>query len=255
MVRKLMLKVDNLLLPAEVYFPEAGKDTYPAVCLCHGIPSGQPNPSDDRGYPALAERFCAAGFITFIFNFRGTGQAQGNLDIIGWTRDLKASIDYLVSLDTVEKSRLYLLGSSAGAAVSIYVAANDPRVCSVATFACPGEFNFLADKKRVKAVIDHFRSIGLIRDKDFPASVDEWLNGFSEVSPLRWVDRISPRPILLIHGEKDDLVPVEHAFNLYKQAREPKELVIIPGAGHRLRFEEKAITTALNWLEKQSAQP
>jgi len=252
MKRSFTLKVDNIHLPGEIYLPETAKRPCPALCLCRGIPSGQPSPSDDKGYPGLAERFCAAGFVTLIFNFRGTGLAQGNLDMLGWTRDLKAAIDYLASLDEVDKSRLCLLGSSAGAAVSVYVTANDPRVSSLVTFACPANFGFLADKQRAKALIDHFRSIGLIRDKDFPPSVDGWLDGFNTVSPLRWIGRISPRPLLLIHGDKDDLVPVEHAHTLYEHAREPKELVIIPSAGHRLRLEEKAITTALNWLKTKS---
>jgi fermentation-respiration switch protein FrsA (DUF1100 family) len=47
-------------------------------------------------------------------------------------------------------------------------------------------------------------------------------------------------------------VPVEHAYRLYEKAGEPKELVIIPDAGHRLRLEEKAITTALDWLKAKS---
>ncbi|MGA7677918.1 MAG: alpha/beta fold hydrolase [Dehalococcoidia bacterium] len=252
MKRDFTLTIDNLRLPGEVYLPETSKRPCPALCLCHGIPSGQPGSSGDRGYPGLAERFCAAGFVTLIFNFRGAGQAQGNLDMLGWTRDLKAAIDYLISLDEVDKSCLCLLGSSAGAAVSVYVAANDPRVSSLVTFACPAEFSFLTDKQRAKATIDHFRSIGVIRDKDFPPSADEWLDGFNAVSSLHWIDRISPRPLLLIHGDKDDLVPVEHAHKLYEKAGGPKKLVIIPGAGHRLRLEEKAITTALDWLKAKS---
>jgi len=248
MKRNFTLKADNLHLPGEVYFPEATSKPCPALCLCHGIPSGQPGSSDDTGYPGLAERFCAAGFITLIFSFRGAGQAQGNLDMLGWTRDLMAAIDYLASLPEVDKSRLCLLGSSAGAAVSVYVAANDPRISSLVTLACPAEFNFLTDKQRAKDTIDHLRSIGVIRDAAFPPSVDDWLAGFSTVSPLKWVDKISPRPLLLIHGDKDDLVPVEHANKLFERAGEPKKLVIIPDAGHRLRLEEKAITTALDWL-------
>jgi fermentation-respiration switch protein FrsA (DUF1100 family) len=249
MKRTFNLKVDNLRIPGEVYFPETICKPSPALCLCHGIPSGQPGSSNDRGYPGLAERFCAAGFITLIFSFRGAGEAQGNLDMLGWTRDLKAGIDYLASLEEVDKSRLCLLGSSAGAAVSVYVAANDPRVSSLITLACPAEFSFLTDKQQARATIDHFRSIGVIRDAGFPPSVDGWLTGFSAVSPLKWIDKISPRPLLLIHGEKDDLVPVEHARNLFERAAEPKNLVIIPGAGHRLRLEEKAVNAALDWLK------
>ncbi len=247
--KSVALKADNLDLVGKVYFPEAMDEPYPAICLCHGIPSGQQPSPEDSGYPGLAQRLCAAGFVTLIFNFRGTGQSQGNLDMLGWTRDLKAAIDYLVSLEKVDKSRLCLLGSSGGAAVSVYVAANDPRISSLVTFACPAEFSFLTDKQRAMATIDHFRSIGVIRDTDFPHSMDEWLEGFSAVSPLRWIDRISPHPLLLIHGDKDDLVPVEHAYKLYERAGEPKELVIIPDVGHRLRLEEKAMTTALNWLK------
>jgi hypothetical protein len=167
MKRNFTLTVDNLRLPGEVYLPETTKRPCPVLCLCHGIPSGKSDPSD-KGYPGLAERFCAAGFVTLIFNFRGTGLAQGNLDMLGWTQDLKAAIDYLASLDEVDKSRLCLLGSSAGATVSVYVAANDPRVSSVVTFACPANFGFLANKQQVNSLLDHFRSIGLIRDADFP---------------------------------------------------------------------------------------
>jgi len=249
MKEKLTLSVDNLSLPGEVYLPDTTGRPCPALCLCHGIPSGQPASSDDAGYPGLAEKFCAAGFITLIFSFRGAGEAQGNLDMLGWTRDLMAAIDFLAGLDEVDKSRLCVLGSSAGAAVSVYVAANDPRVSSLITFACPAEFSFLTDKKRAKATIDHFRTIGVIKDTSFPPSEKEWLNGFSTVSPLKWIDKISPRPLLLIHGEKDDLVPVEHARKLFERAGEPKKLVIIPGAGHRLRLEEKAVNTALDWFK------
>lgn len=202
----------------------------------------------------MAERFSAAGFVTMIFNFRGTGEAEGNLDIRGWIRDLKAAIDHLVSMEEVDKSHLGLLGSSAGAAVSVYVAASDHRVSCIATFACPADFSFLADKQRVRATIDHFRSIGVIKDDDFPASIDEWLDGFDITAPIRWIKRISPRPILLIHGERDDLVPLAHAHSLFHKAGEPKELLIIPGAGHRLRLEEKAVTTTIDWMRTKLFQ-
>jgi dipeptidyl aminopeptidase/acylaminoacyl peptidase len=250
MKKDITLTVDNLRLPGEVYFPETAKSRCPALCLCHGIPSGQPATSGDTGYPGLAERFSAAGFITLIFNFRGAHGAEGNMDMLGWTRDMTAAIDYLAALEKVDESRLCLLGSSAGAAVCVYVAAQDPRITSLVTFACPAEFGFLTDKKRAKATIDRFRSIGVIRDAGFPPSPDEWVDGFSEVAPIKWVSKISPRPLLLIQGNKDDLVPVEHARELFEKAGEPKKLVIIPGAGHRLRLEEKAVNIALDWMKK-----
>ena len=48
----------------------------------------------------------------------------------------------------------------------------------------------------------------------------------------------------------DDVVPVKHAEKLFKHAGEPKKLVILEGAGHRLRLEERAVSTALEWLQQ-----
>ena len=142
------MKVDKLHIPGELYLPENSRPPHPALCLCHGIPSGQPNPGDDPGYPGLAERFCAAGFVTAIFNFRGAHGTEGNLDMLGWVHDLSAVIDYISGLEDVDKSRLFLLGSSAGAAISVYVAANDLRISALATLACPAEFGFITDSQR-----------------------------------------------------------------------------------------------------------
>ena len=223
---------------------------HPAVCVCHGIPAKSPD-SRNNGYPLLAERICREGFAVLIFNFRGTGDSGGNFDIFGWTRDLKAVVDYLYILPDVDRSRLSLLGFSGGAAVSIYVASQDERVSAVAACASPAEFTFFA-KDSDSSLIDHFRSVGVIRDEDFPHSTEEWLNGFKLVSPIDYVAGIAPRPLLLVHGSQDDLVEVSHAYKLYDRAEEPKQLAIIDGAGHRLRQDDRAVAVVINWLKSQA---
>jgi fermentation-respiration switch protein FrsA (DUF1100 family) len=243
LTRDFTLEVDGLDISARLYLPP-GKKPYPIVCICHGIPAGIPDPSD-KGYPFLAEQICRHGFAVLIFNFRGTGASGGNLDILGWSRDLKAVIDYLCALPEVDRSRLCLLGFSAGAAVSIYVASGERRVSSVAACACPAEFTKL-DKPQ--SLIDHYRSIGAIRDKDFPPSAEEWLNGFKLVSPINYVAKISPRPLLIVHGSKDETVDVSEAYRLYDKAGEPKKLVIVDGAGHRLRKNDRAVSIVIDWL-------
>lgn len=244
------LYVDGLKLPASIFVPETSPS--PALCLCHGIPAGTYNPADE-GYSALAQRFASAGFVTMIFNFRGAGEAEGNLEMAGWARDLQAAIDHLYNLKETNTSNLFLAGSSAGAAIGVYAAAHNTRVTALVTFACPADFSFLANEQQAMSSIDHFRSIGLIKDPTFPPSLDTWLQGFSEVSPIRWVNRISPRPLLLLHGDQDDIVPLEHAQRLLERAGEPKQLLILNGAGHRLRVEERAISTALEWLRVKAS--
>jgi dipeptidyl aminopeptidase/acylaminoacyl peptidase len=246
-VKEIRLKADGLELAGELHVPSRDK-IHPALCICHGIPAAPPDPTDS-GYTLLAQRFFHAGFITLIFNFRGAGRSEGNLDILGWSRDLQAALDFLYSLKEVDKTRFYLLGFSGGAAVSVYTAAHDPRVSSVVTCACPADFRALSQKETPLDTIQRFRQIGSIRDKDFPPSIEEWAKGFETITPIKWIEKISPRPLLLVHGDADELIPLEHAHKLYQKAKEPKELKIIPSARHRMRLEPAAMDFVLDWLK------
>jgi dipeptidyl aminopeptidase/acylaminoacyl peptidase len=246
-INEIRLKADGPELAGELHIP-SGDTTHPALCICHGIPAVPHNPTD-KGYSLLAQRFCHAGFITLIFNFRGTGKSEGNLDILGWSRDLRAALDFLYNLKEVDKNHFCLLGFSGGAAVSVYAAARDPRVSLVVTCACPADFRSLGQRETPLEAIQRFREIGAIRDRDFPPSMEEWQRGFETISPIEWVDRISPRPLLLVHGDADELIPLEHARRLYQKAKEPKELKIIPGAKHKMRLEKAAMDFVLDWLK------
>lgn len=257
--REVSFLVDGLRLSGRVYLAAEGSPQ-PAVCVCHGIPHGGPDTDSDvrdRGYPGLAERICREGFTVMIFNFRGTGDSQGNFDIMGWTRDLGAALDYLAALPEVSGSGPALLGFSGGAAVSIHVAARDERASLVAACACPAEFDSLASGGGgAPEVVEHFRRVGIVRDRDFPGSAEKWLDGFRLISPLKYVSRLSPRPLLLVHGSQDETVAVSHAHRLYAEAGEPKRMVIIDGAGHQLRRDERAVAAVISWLKSQSgSQP
>lgn len=253
MMKPVTLEIDGLKLDGQLYLPDKGNAArYPTICVCHGIPSGNPPDPNDGGYPQLADGFSRHGFAVFIFNFRGTGYSQGNLDITGWGRDLTGVIDYLYPQPEVDQVHLSLLGFSGGAAVSINTAAQDKRVSAVVACASPAEFTFLGQSGSPSSLVDHFRSIGVIRDDDFPPSAEQWLNDFRQNSPIRYISGIAPRPLLLIQGNDDEVVEVSHAYRLYGRAGEPKDLVIIEGAGHRLRTNEMAMALAIDWLKTQS---
>jgi fermentation-respiration switch protein FrsA (DUF1100 family) len=216
------LEVDDITIVGQIFLPD-NKSQYPAVCLCHGFPSGNPPDPADGGYPVLAEKICHEGFAVMIFNFRGTGDSGGNLDILGWTRDLRAAVDYIWDLTYIDVADLSLVGFSAGAATSVYVASQDKRVARVAACACPAEFTLVTGADEPQSVIDHYRSIGAIRDAGFPPSAEEWLNSFKPITPINHIAGIAPRPLLLVHGSQDELVPVSHARRLYEAAEEPKQ--------------------------------
>ena len=247
--RGVTLDIDGIDIVGEIYIPKSG-GSHPALIICHGIPRGVPDPQD-RGYPLLAERFSGEGFVTMIFNFRGTGGSGGNLDLLGWTRDLGAVVDHIYSLPEVDKEDISLLGFSGGAAVSIYLAARDQRIANVVACSCPPQFGAFSSIERANLLIEHLRDIGTIRDPDFPPSLQGWLEGFSEISPAKWVENISPRAILIIHGGADEVIDPSQAQSLYARAGEPKEIVIVEGATHRLRQDERAMDCALKWLKSR----
>jgi len=244
------LKVDSIDILGQLYLP-SDKRQYPTVCICHGIPSGKPPDSNDSGYPGLAEKICQEGFATLVFNFRGTGISGGNFDLLGWTRDLKSVIDHLWILPEVDKAHLSLLGFSGGAAVSVYLTAKDKRLSCVAACACPAEFTLFTKADEPQSLANYFSSIGAIRDEDFPLSLEDWSNGFRLISPIKYIAGIAPRPLLLVHGSQDDVVEVNDAYRLYAQAGEPKEIIIVDGAGHRLRQNDKAMARVISWLQSR----
>jgi len=213
MNRDITLEVDGLKLGGRLYLPdESVCGPYPAVCICHGIPAERYDPAGDS-YPQLAERLAAQ--------------------------------------PEVDSSRLGLLGFSGGAAVSIYVAAGDERIAAVAACASPAEFASLVADEKPQDIIKRLRDIGAIRDKGFPPDVKSWYQGFRSFSPVDSVAGISPRALLLLHGSEDDVVPVSHVYRLYDCAGEPKEMVVIDGAGHRLKQSDRAMAIALNWLKSR----
>jgi len=242
-------KSENLNIQGEIYIPAESRKPFPGLVLCHGIPGKTKDP-DDRGYPFLAERFCREGFLVMIFNFRGTGTSEGNFDLVGWAQDLETGLNYFSRLPEVDKNRLYLMGFSGGAAVSIYVAAHRQEIRAVVSCASPAEFKELITGRGLGEFLAHAREVGIIRDPHFPSSAAAWKKSFQTIKPLQWIGKIPPRPLLIIHGTADEVVAVRHAKLLFEKAKRQAELFLIEGAGHRLRLEERAMQKALEWLGK-----
>jgi putative redox protein len=144
------------------------------------------------------------------------------------------------------------MGFSGGAAVSIYVAAHRRKITALVSCASPAEFRDLTTGKGTEDFLAHARDVGIIKDPNFPASLKDWKKGFQAVKPLNWIDRIPPRPLLIIHGTADEVVNVRHARNLYEKVRGKAELFLIEGGEHRLRVDERAMKKAIEWVKEQA---
>ena len=95
------------------------------------------------------------------------------------------------------------------------------------------------------------REIGAIRRPSFPPSFDEWSRELRRFRPIDAARRFAPRPLLVMHGEDDESVPVADS-RVLAEAHGAAETRIVTGAGRRLRHDPRAVAVLFGWLDRQS---
>ena len=221
----------------------------PAVIMCHGFPIG---PLDARQsaltFPQLMDRLAAElGWAALTFTFRGCGTSEGDFSMQGWVDDLRAAIDF-VERET-NPSGIWLVGTNTGGSLALCVAADDPRVKGCALLGPRADFDDWAAQPR--RFLEHAREIGAIRRPSFPPSFDECSRELRRFRPIDAARRFAPRPLLVMHGEDDESVPVADS-RVLAEAHGAAETRIVTGAGHRLRHDPRAVAVLFGWLDRQS---
>lgn len=230
-----------LVVPATIEDPRL------AVILCHGFPIGPLDARRSGGtFPELVDRIAHdVGIAAMTFNFRGTGRSQGDFSLQGWVDDLRLAIDFVMA--EVEPAGVVLVGTNTGGSIAICVGADDARVLAAGLLSPRADFDDWGDHPR--RFLEHAREIGAIRSPAFPRSVDEWARAFRRFRPIEAARRFAPRPLLVMHGDDDESVPTSDARQL-AQAHGQAELSLLPGGGHRLRHDPRAIAILLGWLDR-----
>jgi fermentation-respiration switch protein FrsA (DUF1100 family) len=182
------------------YFPGRGG----AVLVCNG------NAGDRSLRAALAVGLNRIGLSVLLFDYRGYGGNPGRPSEDGLAADARAAHAWLVAQPDVDPQRIGYFGESLGAAVAVGLAVQRPP----AALILRSPFTSLADVGAVHYPWLPVRRLLLDR---YPS-----------------IERIASvlAPLLVIAGDRDDIVPLPLSRRLYDAAVEPKRFVVVPGAGH-----------------------
>jgi dipeptidyl aminopeptidase/acylaminoacyl peptidase len=189
-----------------------------AVVLVHGVNA------DRSALLFESRRLAQAGFGILALDLPGQGASGGKTEWgIPERRAISAAVDWLSSRDEVDPSCIGAYGMSMGAYVLAQAAVIDRRIAAVVLAASPNdvvEFNWLATRRW--GLLSQYPTYWALCAAGTP----------QDDCPRDIVAKIAPRPLFIVQGELDDLVPEWMARQLYAAALEPKEIYVIPGAHH-----------------------
>jgi pimeloyl-ACP methyl ester carboxylesterase len=259
---------EGLRLDGEVYLPadlRAGERRKAVIPLSgyQGLKGLQP--------ARFARALVPLGYVCLAFDYRGFGRSEGprgRLVPQEQVEDARAAISFMETVPEVDPGAISLIGWALGGGVAIVTAADDPRVRCVVAMNAIGDgersVRFMHDEASFQALHDRVQAdrqkraldgkselvhpFDIVRlDRLTKEYVDAELYpepGFgSEVSlesadllfrfrPAGVVERIAPRPLLLVHGQDNRLHSVAESHDLYAHAHERKRLVLLEGSGH-----------------------
>ncbi len=170
-----------------------------------------------------------AGYNVLLFDYRGRGESDP------WPQTLvsREVDDLLAALEYVRQrmpgAPIGVVGYSMGAAVGILATARDQSVKALVA-----DSSFTAGDDVVAHGVEQTLRIPptpLVRLADLIVARRHGYR-FSQARPIDAIGQIAPRPVFIIHGVDDTLIPVSHAQRLYAAAREPRLLWEVPGAEH-----------------------
>lgn len=216
---------DGLTLSGWFIRPDASTAARPTVILLHGL-------SGHRGEMLNeAQMLADAGFSTLLFDLRGHGASEGDKTTLGYSEveDVRGAVDYLLTRDDVDTEHIGLSGFSLGGVLTLRAAARIPEIQAVAAISA-----FKTVDDNVTPIVQALTGRAPF---PFPAAVMFFVNmetgvNVSEVRAIDDLAAISPRPVLFVHGGQDTIVPVSNSEEMYAAASEPKDLLIVPDAGH-----------------------
>lgn len=216
------------------------------VVMIHGLSNNRSEPFNKAGY------LHQAGYNLLVFDLRGHGQSDGSGTTMGYLelRDSSAAVAEARSLDP---GPIALFGYSLGASIALEEGAADPGVIAVVEdsgFSSVGDV-FLARFSEVTRLPNLPWAAPLVAFGQADIGTSLW-----NVRPIA-ASALLDKPLLAIIGSADTIVPPAEGLAIYAAAPGPKQLLVVPGAGHVQAYSaanaeyERAV---LDFLSRSFAQ-
>jgi fermentation-respiration switch protein FrsA (DUF1100 family) len=220
------ISADGIVLKGWLVKPLHSREPSSAIIICHGVGA---NRSD---FTELAVSLSQRGHFVLLFDFRAHGESGGRRTSLGYheQKDIEAALAFLKTRPTmIDPKSTGIYGFSMGGSAAVLAAAKTGAFSAV---VADSAFTSLRDQaKDAITGFYHLPSFPFLHlavlgyELYFQTNVDS-------ISPVSVIAAIAPKPVLIIAGEGDKLIPANNGRKLYAAAGEPKELWIIPGADH-----------------------
>jgi pimeloyl-ACP methyl ester carboxylesterase len=196
------------------------------IVLAHGFTQSWQRP----GVWKCATRLNKFGGVV-AFDFRGHGRS-GGMSTLGDKEiyDLDVAIRYARELGY---QQVATVGFSMGASIVLRHAGLLGGVDAVVSVSGPGRWYYRGTPwmRRVHWAVEH-RAGRLVTRQFLNTRISSGRWDPIPVPPADAAAKIAPTPLLIVHGDRDEFFPVDHAEQLFEAAHQPKELWIVPGFGH-----------------------
>lgn len=216
------IPVDGLELVAW-YIPPAEAVNGATLIYVHGF-------GGNRG--ALLEQVAAmheVGYGALLLDMRNHGESGEAITTWGYAEanDVIAAYNYLLTRAEVDPNRIGLVGKSMGAAAAALAAVQLPDLAVLVLESAYSSF----EENLPNILPGIARTPGFLAPYVFKRMDAATTEPLTEILPAKTVASLH-MPLLVIHGEKDQLVPTEQGRAIFAAANEPKMLYTVPGAGH-----------------------
>jgi alpha-beta hydrolase superfamily lysophospholipase len=231
MIEAFQLFLTDRTLAGVLHLPEK-RQSSPWVVVCHGLFSSMAS----EKFTHLAELLCRSGIAALRFDFSGCGASTGSIADTTVTRrlqELEAVVGFADSHAALGRD-CALMGSSLGGFVGLLFAARRPFK-ALSLWATPYDLAVIKDNIPTQ-------ELRLLKPDFFTDAAGYCLDA-------RQIDI----PMQIIHGTRDEIVPVSHADRLCSRDNPRHQLVIIPGADHSIskpQHRKKALDASCLWLQQ-----